>query len=59
MRATRLKGRVSIQVSDDGVGIPKTRLPEIYASGIGMMNVQERLKVLYGHDFSMKVEKIL
>jgi two-component system LytT family sensor kinase len=56
LRAKRSKGRISIQVSDDGVGIPKNRLPEIYASGIGIMNVQERLKVLYGHDFSMKVE---
>ncbi|TAM84629.1 MAG: sensor histidine kinase [Acidobacteria bacterium] len=54
--ATRRNGRIAIQVSDDGLGIPKSRLPEIYASGIGIMNVQERLKVLYGQDFSMKVE---
>ncbi|HXH51370.1 MAG TPA: histidine kinase [Terriglobia bacterium] len=56
LRATRRNGRIAIQVSDDGLGIPKSRLPEIYASGIGIMNVQERLKVLYGHEFSMKVE---
>ena len=56
LRASRRNGRVFIQVSDDGLGIPRNRLPEIYASGIGMMNVQERLKVLYGADFSMKVE---
>ncbi|HZT71870.1 MAG TPA: histidine kinase [Terriglobia bacterium] len=56
LRAKLRNGRISIEVSDDGVGIPKSKLPEIYASGIGIMNVQERLKVLYGHDFSMKVE---
>ncbi|MCL5671747.1 MAG: histidine kinase, partial [Acidobacteria bacterium] len=56
LRATSRNGRIAIQVSDDGLGIPKSRLPEIYASGIGIMNVQERLKVLYGHEFSMKVE---
>jgi two-component system, LytTR family, sensor kinase len=56
LRATLRNGRIAIQVSDDGLGIPRSRLPEIYASGIGIMNVQERLKVLYGHEFSMKVE---
>jgi two-component system LytT family sensor kinase len=56
LRASRGNGRIAIQVSDDGLGIPKNRLPEVYASGIGMMNVQERLKVLYGQEFSMKVE---
>ncbi|HET7214901.1 MAG TPA: histidine kinase [Terriglobia bacterium] len=56
LRATRGNGRIAIDVCDDGLGIPKNRLPEVYASGIGMMNVQERLKVLYGQDFSMKVE---
>jgi two-component system LytT family sensor kinase len=56
LRATRRNNRIAIQVSDDGLGIPKSRLPQIYASGIGITNVQERLKVLYGQEFSMKVE---
>ena len=56
LRATCRNRRIAIQVSDNGVGISPDRLPEIYASGIGIMNVQERLKVLYGHEFSMKVE---
>ncbi len=56
LRASRHGGRVHIEVDDDGVGITEERLPEIFASGIGIMNVRERLKVLYGHDFSMKVD---
>ncbi len=56
LRASRRNRRVQIEVDDDGVGIPKERLPEIFASGIGIMNVRERLKVLYGHDFSMKID---
>jgi two-component system LytT family sensor kinase len=56
LRASRHHGRVQIEVDDDGVGIPQERLPDIFASGIGIMNVRERLKVLYGHDFSMKID---
>jgi two-component system, LytTR family, sensor kinase len=56
LRATRRNGRVQIEVDDDGVGISEGRLPEIFASGIGIMNVRERLKVLYGQDFSMKID---
>jgi two-component system, LytTR family, sensor kinase len=50
--------RVSIEVSDDGVGIgnrPKSALRRSGA-GIGMQNVRERLEVLYGNQASFKVE---
>jgi sensor histidine kinase YesM len=38
------------------VGIPEQRRPGILESGIGISNVHERLKVLYGQDFSMKIK---
>ncbi|MGH9792300.1 MAG: sensor histidine kinase, partial [Candidatus Acidiferrales bacterium] len=38
-------------VEDNGVGIPSALLPEVYGRGIGITNVQERLRVLYGDDF--------
>ena len=56
LRATRGKGRLLIEVVDDGVGIPEQRQPGVLESGIGISNVHARLKVLYGPDFSMKIE---
>lgn len=37
-----------IEIADDGVGIPHARLPEVLSGGIGLNNVNERLRVLYG-----------
>ena len=35
---------------------PSERRPGILESGIGISNVHERLKVLYGQDYSMRIE---
>ncbi|HXX21905.1 MAG TPA: ATP-binding protein, partial [Terriglobia bacterium] len=56
LRVTRSQGQLLIEVLDDGVGIPEQRRPGILDSGIGISNVHERLKVLYGEDFSMRIE---
>jgi len=56
LRAHRHKGRLSIEVEDDGVGIPDERRAEILESGIGLKNVYERMKVLYSREFSFLVE---
>jgi two-component system LytT family sensor kinase len=56
LRAVRNNGRLTIEVSDDGVGIPREKLHEIFASGIGISNVRERLKVLYGQEFLLDVQ---
>jgi two-component system LytT family sensor kinase len=37
-----------IEVEDDGLGISEERLPHALSSGIGLANVNERLRVLYG-----------
>src|SRR5438046_8992925 len=55
LRAERRNGRLSVEVADDGVGIPPEKKLDIYESGIGISNVRERLKVLYGQEFSFDI----
>jgi two-component system, LytTR family, sensor kinase len=56
LRARRNKGRLLIEVEDDGVGIPETELSNIVNKGIGVSNVKERLKVLYNQDYRMLID---
>ena len=56
LRAWRKSGRLGIEVADDGMGIPEEKRGEILDSGIGITNVRERLKVLYGQEFSLKID---
>jgi two-component system LytT family sensor kinase len=48
IRAWRQSDAAIIEVEDDGVGIAAERLPIATTSGIGLHNVNERLRVLYG-----------
>jgi two-component system LytT family sensor kinase len=58
LRTARIDGRLIIELEDNGVGISDERLHEIYASGIGISNVTERLKVLYGKDYTLRIESL-
>jgi two-component system LytT family sensor kinase len=51
-----LAGRLHILVEDDGVGIPEHKLARMLETGIGVRNVSERLKVLFGSDYRMWVD---
>ncbi|MBZ5513252.1 MAG: histidine kinase [Acidobacteriia bacterium] len=51
----RQNGRLVVQVIDDGLGFPDVRRPEGLDSGIGIRNVRERLKALYGEDFGFTI----
>jgi two-component system LytT family sensor kinase len=48
LRATRAGGRAVIEVEDDGMGFLLERLEQPMSSGIGLANVRERLRVIYG-----------
>jgi two-component system, LytTR family, sensor kinase len=48
LRSWRERGTVFIEVEDDGLGISEDRLQSAMSSGIGLSNVNERLRVLYG-----------
>lgn len=56
IRSCRSDGRLLLEVRDNGVGIPQGRLEHIYQQGIGISNVYERLRVLYGTEFTLRID---
>ncbi len=56
VRAASRNQRLFIEVKDDGAGISKEKREGIYASGIGISNVNERMRVLFGDQFLFRVE---
>jgi two-component system LytT family sensor kinase len=52
-------GRLQILVEDDGVGIPEDKLARMFELGIGVSNVNERLKVLFGDEYKMWIDSRL
>src|SRR5438445_1414491 len=55
IRTSTQDSRLVIEVEDNGAGITEDRLPRVYDEGIGLSNVHERLRVLYGGDFRMDI----
>ena len=55
IRTSTSAGRLVIEVEDNGVGIPEDRMARVYEEGIGISNVHERLRVLYGDNFRMDI----
>ncbi len=47
---------LNILIEDDGVGIEESKLDKLFESGIGVSNVNERLRVLFGAAYRMDVE---
>ncbi|MBV9767992.1 MAG: histidine kinase [Bryobacterales bacterium] len=56
VRSYLADGRLHIVVEDDGVGIPESKLATLFEQGIGVSNVNERMKVLYGPDYRMWID---
>ena len=66
LRSYRQDGRLLLEVQDNGVGIPQTTAawivndsaapPRDGERGIGISNVRERLRVLYGSDFTFRID---
>jgi two-component system LytT family sensor kinase len=56
VRSRLQDGRLVVLVEDDGVGIPEAKLAHLFEQGIGVSNVNERLKVLYGEDYKMWID---
>ena len=56
LRTSNSNGRLHIEIEDNGVGISEEKLPHVYVEGIGLSNVRERLRVLYGADFNLDID---
>jgi two-component system, LytTR family, sensor kinase len=56
LRAHRVEQRLHLLVEDDGVGIPEAEMASLLERGIGVSNVNERLKVLFGADYRMWID---
>ncbi len=55
LRSMVENGRMCIEIEDNGLGMTADRLARVHDEGIGMSNVQERLRLLYGEDFRFVV----
>jgi two-component system LytT family sensor kinase len=59
VRSRMVDRRLLINVEDDGVGIAEAKLATLFEQGIGVSNVNERLKVLFGDDYKMWIDSKL
>ena len=55
IRSHREHGRAIIEVEDDGMGFFAESLDQPMATGIGLSNVRERLRVIYGATYQLKL----
>lgn len=58
IRTSLAGGNLSIEIIDDGMGLTDDRLVTSPARGIGLRNVNERLRVIYGSEFQMTLEHV-
>jgi len=56
IHAHRTESKLNLLVEDDGVGIPESKLATLLDHGIGVSNVNERLKVLFGNEYRMWID---
>jgi two-component system LytT family sensor kinase len=58
IRSTRRAGHAVIEVGDNGVGMAAERLESTSQHGIGLRNVNERLRVIYGANYELKIHSV-
>ena len=58
IRTVRRGDRSLIEVEDDGLGMTEERLKEALEGGIGLSNVNERLRTIYGAACTLKLSSI-
>jgi two-component system, LytTR family, sensor kinase len=58
IRSVREKEHVIIDVIDNGVGVGSVHAERAPAGGIGLRNVNERLKVIYGANYQLQLDSV-
>ena len=59
IRSTRENGHAIIDIIDNGVGIVgPTHVERVKAGGIGLRNVNERLRVIYGANYQLQLDSV-
>jgi two-component system, LytTR family, sensor kinase len=55
IRTLKRDDRAVIEVQDDGLGMTEERLEQAFVGGIGLSNVNERLRTIYGANCGLKL----
>jgi two-component system LytT family sensor kinase len=58
IRSLREDGHAFIDVIDNGIGIPASGAGRARGTGIGLRNVNERLRVIYGANYQLQLDSI-
>ncbi len=58
IRSTRQNGHAVIDVIDNGVGVGPQHADPARAGGIGLRNVNERLRVIYGANYQLQLDSV-
>src|SRR5688572_13447327 len=58
IKSVREKDHVIIDVIDNGVGVGSAHVERVQAGGIGLRNVNERLKVIYGANYQLQLDSV-
>jgi len=58
IRSQRQGDHAVIDVIDNGAGIPATDATRVKGTGIGLRNVNERLRVIYGANYQLQLDSV-
>jgi two-component system LytT family sensor kinase len=58
IRSVRRDGHTIIDVIDNGVGVSSADSSRVQGSGIGLRNVNERLRVIYGANYQLQLDSV-
>jgi two-component system, LytTR family, sensor kinase len=58
IRIARNEGHIIIDVIDNGIGVRPAGVSHVKGSGIGLKNVNERLRVIYGSNYQLQLDSV-